>query len=81
VAFRLAVAGSKGAVQVWDTSTNRAVRENFAGRAPLPAPEADVKERLVGLEPDNEEEEEEQEAAEAAQAGDNGAAWESMDED
>jgi periodic tryptophan protein 1 len=81
VAFRLAVAGSKGAVQVWDTSTNRAVRENFAGRAPLPAPDADVKERLVGLEPDNEEEEEEQEAAEAAQAGDNGAAWESMDED
>lgn len=81
VAFRLAVAGSKGSVQVWDTSTNRAVRENFATRAKLPAPDADVKERLVGLEPDNEEEEEEQEAAEAQAAGDNGAAWESMDED
>jgi periodic tryptophan protein 1 len=81
VAFRLAVAGSKGAVQVWDTSTNRAVREKFATRARLPAPDADIKERLVGLEQDNEEEEEEQEAAEAAQNGDTGAAWESMDED
>ncbi|KAM0712355.1 hypothetical protein Q7P37_011450 [Cladosporium fusiforme] len=81
VAFRLAVAGSKGSVQVWDTSTNRAVRENFANRAALPAADADVKEKLVGLAPDNEEEEEEQEAAEAAQSGANGAEWESMDED
>nr|POE58023.1 putative wd repeat-containing protein c17d11.16 [Quercus suber] len=38
VAFRLAVAGSKGAVQVWDTSTNRAVREAFATKVKLPVP-------------------------------------------
>ncbi|RMZ82448.1 hypothetical protein DV737_g2053, partial [Chaetothyriales sp. CBS 132003] len=32
VAFRLSVAGSRGQVQVWDTSTNSAVRSAFAGR-------------------------------------------------
>lgn len=74
VAFRLAVAGSKGAVQVWDTSTNKAVREAFAGRVKLP--EGDVKERLVGVEEDDEEAEEEAEDAENG-----GAGWESMEED
>ncbi|KAH9840443.1 putative WD repeat-containing protein [Teratosphaeria destructans] len=75
VAFRLAVAGSKGAVQVWDTSTNRAVREAFATRVKLP--EATGEERLVGVEQDDEVEEEEAEAEE--NGGDGG--WESMDED
>jgi len=84
VAFRLAVAGSKGAVQVWDTSTNRAVREAFATRVKMP--EGDVKERLVGVEQDDEIEEEEEEAAEAEEAagggsGEEGGGWESMDED
>ncbi|TKA28199.1 hypothetical protein B0A50_04171 [Salinomyces thailandicus] len=81
VAFRLAVAGSKGAVQVWDTSTNKAVREAFATRAKMP--EGDVQERLVALERDDEEAEEEEEAAEAEEDGggrDEGG-WESMDED
>jgi periodic tryptophan protein 1 len=32
VGFRLAVAGSKGDVQIWDTSTNAAVRRIFAER-------------------------------------------------
>lgn len=32
VGFRLAVAGSKGRVQIWDTSTNAAVRRAFANR-------------------------------------------------
>ena len=32
VGFRLAVAGSKGNLQIWDTSTNKAVREAFATR-------------------------------------------------
>ncbi|RPB03697.1 WD40 repeat-like protein [Choiromyces venosus 120613-1] len=32
VGFRLAVAGSKGIVKVWDTSTNAGVRRAFAGR-------------------------------------------------
>lgn len=81
VAFRLAVAGSKGAVQVWDTSTNKAVREAFATKARLPDASADVKERLVGIEADDEEAEEEEEAAEAAEAGAGDGGWESMDED
>ncbi|KAF7189310.1 putative WD repeat-containing protein C17D11.16 [Pseudocercospora fuligena] len=75
IAFRLAVAGSKGAVQVWDTSTNKAVREAFAGRVKMP--EGDVKERLVGIEQDDEVEEEEAEAEENGGEG----GWESMDED
>ena len=83
VAFRLAVAGSKGAVQVWDTSTNRAVREAFAGRVKLPERDGETKERLVGIAADDEEAEEEAEAAEAAQAAENGheGGWESMEED
>ena len=80
VAFRLAVAGSKGAVQVWDTSTNKAVREAFANKTAIPAANGDVKERLVGIEQDDEEEEEEEEAAEAEAAA-NGGGWESMEED
>ncbi|EME79430.1 uncharacterized protein MYCFIDRAFT_156727 [Pseudocercospora fijiensis CIRAD86] len=75
IAFRLAVAGSKGAVQVWDTSTNKAVREVFAGRVKMP--EGDVKERLVGIEQDDEVEEDEAEAEENGGEG----GWESMDED
>ena len=47
VGFRLAVAGSKGAVQIWDTSTNAGVRAAFANK--VPAIRGDGKERLVGL--------------------------------
>ncbi|KAF2207657.1 hypothetical protein CERZMDRAFT_50568 [Cercospora zeae-maydis SCOH1-5] len=75
IAFRLAVAGSKGAVQIWDTSTNKAVREAFATRVKMP--EGDVKERLVGIERDDEIEEEEAEAEENGGEG----GWESMEED
>ncbi|KAK5077916.1 rRNA-processing protein [Lithohypha guttulata] len=83
VAFRLCIAGSKGNVQVWDTSTNAAVRKVFAGRAQLPAGD-DVKERLVassgggGGEDEEEDESEEEDVAEDG-AGQNG--WESMEED
>ena len=50
VGFRLAVAGSKGTVQIWDTSTNAAVRRAFADRvAPTTG---EVKERLVGINED-----------------------------
>lgn len=34
VGYRLAVAGSKGSLRVWDTSTNKAVRAAFAGKVP-----------------------------------------------
>ncbi|KFX95073.1 hypothetical protein V490_04035, partial [Pseudogymnoascus sp. VKM F-3557] len=53
VGFRLAVAGSKGSVNIWDTSTNAAVRKAFATRlAPV---EGEIKERLVGVNADEEE--------------------------
>ncbi|KAF4638036.1 hypothetical protein G7Y89_g66 [Cudoniella acicularis] len=56
VGFRLAVAGSKGTLQVWDTSTNPAVRRAFADRvAPI---EGEIKEKLVGVEDDSSDESE-----------------------
>ncbi|KAE8452195.1 hypothetical protein EG329_001662 [Mollisiaceae sp. DMI_Dod_QoI] len=81
VGFRLAVAGSKGVVQIWDTSTNPAVRRAFADRvAPV---EGEIKERLVGVEDDSSESEEDEGGAETgdghAEADEKG--WESMDED
>lgn len=76
VGFRVAVAGSKGAVTVWDTSTNAGVRRAFRGRVA----EGEVEERVVGLEEssgesDSEEGEEEGEG----ERGPDG--WESMDEE
>ena len=61
VAYRLAVAGSKGALKIWDTSTNRAVRAAFEGQLPRQRSAAgdsiasangtgNIKERIVGLE-------------------------------
>lgn len=78
IAFRLAVAGSQGALQVWDTSTNKAVREAFATRVKMPtAADGEIKEKLIGIEQDDEVEEEEAEAEENGGEG----GWESMDED
>ncbi|KAI1127907.1 WD40 repeat-like protein [Nemania abortiva] len=48
VAFRLAVAGSKGTMHVWDTSTNAAVRQAFAHKIAA-GPTDNVEERLVGV--------------------------------
>lgn len=58
VGFRLAVAGSKGDVQVWDTSTNAAVRRIFADKV-APVADGEVKERLVGVADDSSDESEE----------------------
>lgn len=82
VAFRLSVAGSKGQLQVWDISTNPAVRTAFANRVKLP--ETDGKERLVGINQESEDDDDDDEdgneggmgTAREAQDG-----WESMDED
>jgi periodic tryptophan protein 1 len=52
VAFRLAVAGSRGTMHIWDTSTNAAVRRAFAQRVPEKA-DNDVEDKLVGVEDDN----------------------------
>lgn len=77
VGFRLAVAGSKGAVQIWDTSTNPAVRSAFANR--VPEIKGDIKERLVGLEAsDTESDSEEGEDVDEGEDGNEDA--ESMEE-
>ncbi|KAF2187748.1 periodic tryptophan protein-like protein [Zopfia rhizophila CBS 207.26] len=78
VGFRLAVAGSKGAVQIWDTSTNAAIRAAFANK--VPHLQGDVKERLVGLEKDDTDSDSE-EGEDDDDGKDNGAeGWESMEE-
>ena len=75
VAFRLSIAGSKGQVQVWDTSTNAGVRKVFAGRVKMP--EGDVKERLIGATgAGDSEDSDDDEGGEGGQDG-----WESMEED
>ena len=79
VAFRLAVAGSKGAMQVWDTSTNAAVRRIFASRM-APTSEDTKEERIIGVEEDSSDSEEEG----GIEPGGGGAAetgWESMGDD
>ncbi|KAF2707769.1 periodic tryptophan protein-like protein [Pleomassaria siparia CBS 279.74] len=81
VGFRLAVAGSKGAVQIWDTSTNAAVRAAFSSK--VPEIKGDGKERLVGLEEsdtDSDSEEGEDEDDEGEDGENNGEGWESMEE-
>ncbi|TEA18843.1 putative WD repeat-containing protein [Colletotrichum sidae] len=75
VAFRLAVAGSRGTAHVWDTSTNAAVRHAFAGRVPE-KPEGVEEDRLVGVVDDeSSESEDEDEDEDGEKDGD------SMDED
>lgn len=72
VGFRLAVAGSRGNLQIWDTSTNKAVREAFATRvAPekLGKMEEDVQEKLVGLALSDDEESDEEEEMEQREDG------------
>ena len=74
VAFRLAVAGSRGTLHVWDTSTNPAVRQAFAHKIATPAA-AGAEDRLVGVAQDDSDSDEEEEADDAEHSGD------SMDED
>lgn len=77
VAFRLAVAGSKGAMQVWDTSTNAAVRRIFASRM-APTNEENNEDRIVGVDEDSSDSEEEG-RVEPGGADENGG--ESMEDD
>ncbi|KAB8074177.1 WD40-repeat-containing domain protein [Aspergillus leporis] len=77
--FRLAVAGSKGVVQIWDTSTNAAVRRAFVSR--MPNLEGEVQERTVGLQADQNDSDDEDAAQEVGAAAVGGDGWESMDED
>lgn len=59
VAFRLAVAGSKGAMQIWDTSTNAHVREVFASRIAQTDDSMGKEDRVVGVGEDSSDSEEE----------------------
>ncbi|KAL1956339.1 hypothetical protein VTO42DRAFT_7422 [Malbranchea cinnamomea] len=83
VSFRLAVAGSKGVVQIWDTSTNAAVRRAFTSRLGQSAAEGEaVQERLVGLAQDDSSDSEDGEGDDDAAGQDaDHDGWESMDED
>ena len=81
VAFRLAVAGSLGTMQVWDTSTNAAVRKAFVGRIP----EGEAKEeRLVGVEAESSDESDEGEDGDEDEDDDSDSdamSGDAMDED
>lgn len=74
VAFRLAVAGSKGTLHVWDTSTNAAVRQAFAHKI-ASRPTESVEERLVGVADDENSDDEQSDDDDEEESGD------SMDED
>ncbi|GAB1311242.1 rRNA-processing protein [Madurella fahalii] len=79
VAFRLAVAGSKGTVSIWDTSTNPGVRRAFAHKLPnKPVGEKEVEDRLVGVEDDESSSSDEEDDEGEGGAGVDG---DSMDED
>lgn len=81
VAFRLAVAGSKGSMQIWDTSTNAAVRRIFADKmAPVDGgvPED---EKIIGIEEDSDDSEDEGEAEPNGEDKGKDHDGESMDED
>lgn len=59
VAFRLAVAGSKGSMQIWDTSTNAAVRRIFADKIAAVDGEVQADEKIIGVEEDSSDSEDE----------------------
>ena len=89
VGFNLSVAGSRGALQVWDTSTNAAVRRTFSDRVKLP--ETAPKERLVKLDEDSSDPDEDDEGqVEDGEEGErrvtrpappDGDGWEFMEEE
>ncbi|PNS20895.1 hypothetical protein CAC42_2826 [Sphaceloma murrayae] len=78
VGFRLAVAGSKGALQVWDTSTNRGVREAFATRVRegFEFQERKGGDRMVKVNDEEDSEDDDEEDGD----GEGKDGWESMEE-
>ncbi|KAI0392870.1 WD40 repeat-like protein [Xylariaceae sp. FL0594] len=82
VAFRLAVAGSKGTMHVWDTSTNAAVRQAFAHKI-ASKPTEQVEERLVGVAQDesSEDDDEGEDDDDDDDGDDDISSGDSMDED
>ena len=85
VAFRLSVAGSKGQVQVWDTSTNANVRSVFGGRVKMPE-DSGKGERMVAVAESDDESDDDEEVDEGGVEVDGRRdkgpdEWESMEED
>ena len=84
IGFRLVVAGSKGSMQVWDTSTNGAVRRAFADR--IGSGDVAVPERLVRIKDDDDDDDDdgddddEEGDQDEDQAVSREDGWESMDE-
>ncbi len=81
VAFRLAVAGSKGSMQIWDTSTNAAVRRTFADKMAPTADEVKGDEKIIGVEEDSSDSEYEEGADADGNDQQRDNEWESMEED
>ncbi|KAK3985952.1 WD40-repeat-containing domain protein [Cladorrhinum sp. PSN332] len=86
VAFRVAVAGSKGTMHVWDTSTNAGVRKAFAQRVPElnTAAEDKPEDRIVGINEEDSSESEDGEDDDDEDSDEDGSGnedGESMDED
>ncbi|KAH9909233.1 WD40 repeat-like protein [Xylariomycetidae sp. FL2044] len=80
VGFRLAVAGSKGTMHVWDTSTNAAVRQAFAHKLAY-KPDETVKERLIGVEENESSSEDDENGGDEDGEDDDDGDGDSMDED
>lgn len=59
IGFRLAVAGSKGSMQIWDTSTNAAVRRIFADKMASTDGEVKADEKIIGVAEDSSDSEDE----------------------
>ncbi|KAI4173077.1 MAG: hypothetical protein LQ343_003187 [Gyalolechia ehrenbergii] len=78
VGFRLAVAGSKGSMQIWDTSTNAAIRNAFANKVGPAAGE--VEDRLVGVDEDSSDSEDEGVAQPDGTVDEGGDGWESVED-
>lgn len=81
VAFRLAVAGSKGSMQIWDTSTNAAVRRIFADKMAPTDGEFKADEKIIGVEEDSSDSEYEAGAEPGDEVQNKENDGESMDED
>ena len=80
VAFRLAVSGSKGALQVWDTSTNAGVRRAFADRVSTKGG-GGAEDRIIGVREDSSDDEEEGGMERGGAEGRVENGWESMDDE
>ena len=82
VGFHLAVAGSKGSLQIWDTSTNASVRHVFQSR--MKPDQGDLKDRVVRIDgagtddsdSDEDDEDDDEEGGESAHED----GWESVDD-